>query len=461
MAILLGRNGAVLLGKQTAEGTKQTTLIQKVYQTSGDSGIGPQADFGSPTLNDGSLAPNRPVIGQARSEGSLQILQDSSGLGTLLEALMLADATSAQYHATTWNMFAAASFASAITAFIDDSQPKDFLQDSSSVTGGVIQGVNAARLKFTFGGTPSLGTNPRIIIRGYDQAASASDANRRRPVTEIIPLVTADLTTPRNSDFYYSEVASVTVENVGGTNPTIKIDGDASAYYKHELEIGETRQFYTIEAILGGANGVPNTFLDVQIGQGGFTIGEYNEFNFALQGGQFFLRENVSGGTTPTDFSSYTRPTGNVAPGWGTVLYLNDQFYRCGEAGFDINHNLGQDENPFARDPYVPAGIQTDKREVTVNARINLEEGETHDFDQYAWGRDVKMMISCASMDFGAPNALMNAEFPNCRLTQFPMPGSFPAGQLSQQIQASAYRKGAVKEAKITVVNTENATAFG
>ena len=37
---LLGRNGAVLLGKQTAIGTKQSTLIQKVFQTSGG-GIGP------------------------------------------------------------------------------------------------------------------------------------------------------------------------------------------------------------------------------------------------------------------------------------------------------------------------------------------------------------------------------------------------------------------------------------
>ena len=463
--ILLGRNGAILLGKQTAEGTKQTTLINKVFQTSGDSGIGPQADFNAPTLNDGSLAPNAPVIGQARSEGSLQILQSANGLGTLLEALMLANATSAQYHAGLWNILAATQYTvgTALTSFVSNSQPKDKLQNSTFITGGTITGVNAAKLKFTFDGSPTIDTTKtsQLVVKGFDQAVSA-DGTRKRPATEVIPLVAGDLSTPFFSNNYFSEITSVTVEGLtGGSNPTIKIEGDGSAYYKHVIESGETRQFYTMEAILGGSSGVPNTFMDVQVGQGGFTIGDYNEFNLSLQGGAFFLRENVRGNTSPTNFSAYTRPSANVATGWGTVLYLNDKFYRCGEAGFDINHNFGQDENPFARDAYVPAGIQTDKREVTVNARINLEKGDDFDFDQYAWGRDLKIMISSASMDFGAANALMNVEFPNCRLTQFPMPGSFPAGQLSQQLAASAYRDGTTKEVKITIVNTETGAQFG
>ena len=459
---LLGRNGAILLGKQTAIGTKQTTPIQKVFQTSGG-GIGPVAEFGQPDLNDGSLAPGRPVIGQAGNEGSLQIVQDSSGLGVLLEALMLADATSAAYHAARWDIVAAAAYTSntPITTFVTGSQPKAKLQDSTFVTAGVIKGVNAARLRFTFASSPALGTNPRLVIRGFDQAVSEADATRKRPVTEIIPLVAASLTTPFFSSFYYSEITSITVENM--TTPgTLQVEGDASALYKHEIEIGDLlTNGYTVEAILGGSTGVPNTFIDVHVAQGSFTVGEFNEFDLGLQGGQFFLRENVAGGTTPTDFSSYTRPTGNVAAGWGTVLFLNDKFYRCGEAGFDINHNLGDDENPYARDPYRPAPLQTDKREVTVSARINLENDADHDFDQFAWGQDVKVLISSASMDFGAPNAFMNIEFPNCRLTEFPMPSDVPTGQIPQQITASAYRKGSVKEAKVTVVNSENATAFG
>ena len=153
---LLGRNGAILLGKQTALGTKQSTLIQKVFQTSGG-GLGPVAEFGRPELNDGSLAPGRPVIGQAGSEGSIRILQDATGLGVLLEALMLADATTAAYHAALWDIHAAAAYTSgtAITTFIAGSQPKANLQDATFVTAGTITGVNAARLKFTFAGSPS------------------------------------------------------------------------------------------------------------------------------------------------------------------------------------------------------------------------------------------------------------------------------------------------------------------
>lgn len=537
----LGSNSYFLLGKQPAQGTRAmfADFSDKIYEFAGG-GLGANADFRTPPRNKGNLNPSRPIIGQADTQGSVTIQQDTTGLGLWLEQIMLAAPTTTAIGSTT--LQAAAAFTSG-TAFLNSLIAANQPYAALPLITNSIAGVNAGRLELTFTGTNTVGASGgTITIEGFDQGRF--NATRKRPMTEVIPLArgamgdsVATVTVTAGGSGYTSAptvtfsggggsgatatatvtsgaVTAITVTNGGSgytSAPTVTITGGAGSgatatavlnvpvalngtiaantvvrgtrYFaevtsvtidgfsaagsvavaananrqKHVFEIGNSLlNGLTMEMVKGT---VPNVYADVFVSEATYTVAEAMEFALTLQGGVFAEEENAeNGGSMPSSLTGKSRPDGSVAPDWATIVRIDDVIYRVGAADFRVNHGLGQDENPFARDSFRPAPIQTQNQELTMSARINYEAARG--FDRKVWGEDVEVSISGASMDFGAANAFLTIEFPAARFTQFPSPRDIGQGPISQQLELSAYKLGTNPACRITVVNGESAADF-
>lgn len=293
---------------------------------------------------------------------------------------------------------------------------------------------------------------PTVTISGGGGSGATATAALNVPVAAN---GTITASTVIRGTRYFSEVTSITTSGFSATG-MVAVIANANRQ-KHVFEIGNSLlNGLTMEMVKGT---VPNVYTDVFISEATYTIAEAMEFALTLQGGVFAEEENAENGmSTPSSLTGKTRPDGAVAPDWATVFRIDDVIYRVGAADFRVNHGLGQDENPFARDSFRPAPIQTQNQELTMSARINYEAARG--FDRKVWGEDVEVSISGASMDFGAPNAFLVIEFPAARFTQFPSPRDIGQGPISTNLELSAYRLGTNPACRITVVNGETAAQF-
>ena len=453
MPITFGNTSYLLIGKQSARGVKTPWLdfSDKIYQFSGG-GLGLTGDFTAPEANRGTFAPVAQVLGQLGSEGSLTLPQDIRGLGLWLEALMLAAPNTTEVLATPYALRASAAFVNgtAITNFIANMQPKDHLPGLPSGQAG----VNCGRLIFTFANTVRGGTNSTITIQGFDQGLV-------RPISETITVQPGAAIAPITSVYAYAEVTSVTLANFG-TVGAVGITVDP-VVYKHTFEVGNSlTNGLTIEMVKGT---VPSVYQDVHVSEGTFTIGDTNEFDLTFIGGRGYPEENAENrGAAPSSTTGKTRQPGVSAPAWATVLRVDNRVFKIGEGSVSINHSLGQDENPFSREVYRPAPVQTATREVTLSTRVCYPmediDGTRLDILSYAYGRDVAVSMEAASMDWGALHNSVRIELPTARLTAFPDPADIAQGQINLPLEFAGYASGTTTDLRLTVINDETETQF-
>ena len=136
-----------------------------------------------------------------------------------------------------------------------------------------------------------------------------------------------------------------------------------------------------------------------------------------LQGGRAYPERNATdpaNGRTPSVVTSKDRQEGIVAPAWGTIVTFNGADLEVGEGSVSINHQLGYSENSFSREVYLPPPIITGTREVTFSTRVSYpftdKAQNAIDIISYAYGRDVAVTLSAASMT--AVNSAIVYSFP-------------------------------------------------
>ena len=451
MAITSGSTSYFLIAKQTARGVRApwNTFSNKIYQFNGG-GIGLTGDFTNTPTNKGNFGPTATKLGQVGGEGSVQIPQDTIGMGLWIEALMstsIAPSDSVRILATPVEMRAAATFVSGtpITTFITDTQPKDHLP---GVTDSA-PGVNAAPINLSFASTVRADTGATIVIEGFDQG-------EQRPLEETIPVTDAAAITDKTTENAFAEVTSITLNDfttVG--NVTVNY---TSNLYKHTFNVGNAlTNGLTVEMVKGTE---PNTYQDVHVSEATWTMGDVNEFDMTLIGGRAYLGMNAeNNGPAPSSDTGKARPDSESAAGWGTVFRLNDQRIDIGEASVTVNHSLGATENPTGRHVYRRPPVQTANREVTLSTRVDYPvddiDGNRIDVAALAWGQDVSASIEAAAMDFGAEPNLVTIDLPNGKLSSFPDPADISQGQINQPLEVAGYAKGATTDFRITLINKE------
>ena len=392
-------------------------------------------------------------MGQLRSEGTLTIPQDINGMGLWLEESMKSTPSTVEVLATPYSLRASAAFVNgtAITNFIASMQPKDHLPGLPNSQSG----INCGRLIFTFANTVRGATNATITINGFDQGLV-------RPISETISVTeAASAIDPVTSTLAFAEVTSVTLSNfatVGAVGITVD-----PVVYKHTFEIGNTlTNGLTVEMVKGN---IPNTYQDVHIGEGTFTIGDTNEFALSLVGGISYPEMNAENlGSSPSSTAGKPRPAGVTAPAWSTVMRIDNRVFKIGEASLTINHSLGQDENPYSRDVYVPPPVQTGPREVTMSTRVSYpmtdRQGNRLDILSYAYGQDVAISLEAASMRRGALHNSVRIELPAANLTVFPDPADIGQGQINLSLDFAGHDSGVTTDVRMIVVNEETGTQF-
>ena len=476
MGPTLGSQSYFLLAYQTAKEVLAdwTTYKNSIYQFNGG-GLSGVSDFSSAPSNKGSFAPTPITPGQVRTEGTVRIAHDADRMGFWLQQILLDDSvTTVQVRSNTYELIAAAALTND-TALAGPAetgppasakkQPRYKLPTQSNA----VKGLNCAKVEIEWTAAGSVpATGAKLEIKGFDQGLRPlteliSLERGTTPVTSAGVLAVGDEVTTTNR---FAEITSITPS--GFTTPgSVEVNIDASEYFKHTLSIGDTLlNGMSMEFVRGGR--IPFLYQDVHIGEATYTAGAQNEISMSLRGSREYPERNAeNGGADVSSLTGKTRPQGRSAPGFGTIFRLNDMAIRCGEASVRLNHSLGDDENPWAREVYFPPPLQTANREVGLSTRLSFPAQLTDGTElsalelyNYAWGVDVATEIDSAFMDFGAAHNSMLIELPTGRLSRFPVPTDVGQGQINNPVEVSGHKSGTTPDLRITVLNTENATQF-
>lgn len=474
MPVGTGGNSYFLFGQQPSQGTRceWENFKDTIYQFN-SGGLGLTGEYTNVQANKGNLAPSPTILSQVGTDGSVRIPHDATKMGFWLQQMLYdSSVDSVQIAATALALLPET--AAVITngtaveiAATNANQPRIQLPKQTNA----VPGLNAAKIGIQVKGAsmtvPAGGAS--FTVKGFDQGL-------KRPLEEVVSVVRGSnsVTTagaiPNDTIFTtanrFATVTSITPADFTGTLVKILAQIDASEYYRHTLSVGNALLTGLSAEMVKGT--VPNFYQDVHVSEATYTVGALNEISMTLLGGEGLVGYNAeNGGSSPSSLTGKSRPAGLSAPGWATIFRLGDIPLRTGEGSVTVNHNLGQDENPNAREVYRPAPVQTGVRSVQLSTRtgypaqiIGGGEMSAQDLTSYAWGRDVKVSIDCALMDFGAAHNSMTITLPTSRMSIFPDQNDIPQGQINQPFTFDGYALGGTSDLQVVVVNNETGAQF-
>ena len=375
-------------------------------------------------------------------------------MGLPLKYLMLAQPVSTQILSTPYQLFAPAAFtdgtAIPASSFVADRQPREHIP---TLTGSA-EGINCGILVFEPVPAVTAGDNATITIVGKDQGI-------KRPLREVISVAAGSSISAIRSTKAFAEVTTVTLDGfTTAGNIEIKVD---PGVYKHVFTVGnELLPGLTLEMVKGRT---PNVYQDVHISEGTFTLGDSNQYDLTLIGGEAFYGENAeNGGPARSSTTGKTRQLGRSAPGWATILRINDRKFRIGSGSISINHSLGADENTWDRDVYRQPPLQTSSRIVTLSTQVSFPMTDTAGNEMrimdIAWGETVSATLSAASMRLGALHNSVLFEIPTGQVTPFPDPADIGQGQINLPLEITAFAEGTEPDIRLTVFNSESGSNF-
>ena len=440
MSFLQGSNSYFVLGDDHDdwEGRSQAA-IQKVYPFVSEEVI-PRNEVYRFEQNKGHSGPGKPYPGISGVSGPIRMLLGDTHLGTILKWITGDDSLTTT-KLTGGVMIPASTEVTVGTAQAPASgkQPKDLVDAP----------VGIGQIKVTLTGASGAGN---IEIKGVDQL--------NRDIKEIISFATP---TNHTSTKYFREVSAITLNGVSeatqGTAITWKVEAMPDSH-KHVLNLQDAiPKFKTMEMVYGGS--YPIAIAGAVPSGAQFTFGNAIELTMDILGRRAHLGENLIGGTTKTDVSSWTnaRPTGNVMVDLATILEIDGDEEFCSTINFGINQNLA-----FAETKYGKRLIY--EREPVRNGDRELTAGFTLDYDQAkeiaikSYGEDLDVKLTFAAAPQGGNHTSIQLHAPRCAFAELAVPPISGGGPIYQPVSLLPYATAPGNELAVTVHTPESAANF-
>ena len=441
MAFLQGSNSYFVLGDDHDDWEgRSKTAIQKIYPFVSEEVI-PRNEVYRFEQNKGHSGPSKPYPGISGVSGPIRMLLGDTHLGTILKWLT-GDNSLTTTQLTGGVMIAASTEVTVGTAQtpVSGKQPKDLVPEP----------VGIGQIKVTLTGATGAGN---IEIKGVDQL--------ERDIKEVVSFATP---TNHTSTKYFRELSAITLNGVTkaaqNTEITWKVEVVPNSY-KHGLNLQDSiPKFKTMEMVYGGS--YPIAIAGAVPSGAQFSFGNAIELTLELLGRRVFLGQNLTGGSTKTDVSSWTdaRPTGNVMVDLATILEIDGEEEFCSTIDFGINQNLAFAETKYGkRLIYEREPVRNGDRELTAGFTLDYDQAKEIDIKSYG-GEDLNVKLTFAAAPQGGNHTSIQLHTPRCTFAEIAVPPISGSGPIYQAVSLLPYATAPGNELEVTVHTSENAAAF-
>ena len=417
----------------------QETAIQKIFPFVSQEVI-PRNEVYRFEQNKGHSGPGKPYPGISGVSGPIRMLLGDTHLGTILKWIT-GDNALTTTTLTSGVMIAASTEVTVGTAQTPGSgkQPKDLVDAP----------VGIGKIKVTLTGASGAGN---IEIRGVDQL--------NRDIKEVVSFASP---TNHTSTKYFREVSAITLNGVSeatqGTAITWKVEAVPDSN-KHVLNLQDAiPKFKTIEMVYGGSH--PIAIAGAVPSGAQFTFGNAIELSMDILGRRAHLGENLTGGSTKTDVSTWTnaRPTGNVMVDLATILEIDGEEEFCSTIDFGINQNLGFAETKYGkRLIYEREPVRNGDRELTAGFTLDYDQAKEIDIKSY--GEDLDVKLTYATAPQGGNTTMITLHAPRCSFAEIAVPPISGGGPIYQPVSLLPYATAPGNELEVTVYTAESAANF-
>lgn len=441
-ATQFGSDSYVLAAKQTAWNTKATAISNsKIFEIVSCSIAEEMSPIEVPRSK-GNPSPTAPERGFSDVTGDIVFNIMNSHLGLWLANLLASDTTAASTDFTSKDLSATASLTAgatvlSATAVTNGTAITTFTASIDTLLAPIAP-VDVANLDFTFATASS--TAGTLTIVGTEQT--------NKVITEVLTVPASD--TEVTSEYAFKSVTSVTPAGLTGAgNMTIEVNPGRHEHVFSKVG-ADTDEYLTLE-VLKGQN-APTTYQDVRVNNMTLNFGDVLNLTFGCFGSRAFHGQAVDGTSTPTSLTSFDRPDGRAALGWGTQFTIDGTLYAISSAGFEFNQSLEYPETENYGQPYRLPLVRTGNRVATLSATPDFIPGEN--YADSALGDTFDVSILAVLRPFRGKHSSIEFRLPMARMTSIPDPEVSGQGLITKEFTFAGFGEDN-DEVEITVINGE------
>ena len=285
-------------------------------------------------------------------------------------------------------------------------------------------GLRATQLVFTFG-SASTGSR-KIEIEGTDLNDTPINETLNR--TDITAAITdgdaADVMTTKR---WYKTITKITVtDSASATNDDLTITAKLGTYYHRLKFTKEVNEGLTIEVHEGNSN-LPMTYRGGFVTRGILNLEKVVRFIAMIFASRAEPRRSISGSTTGTSLSTFTRQKPQFIADWGMGFEILDSpglptdligQHRIANSQFAIDNLIAPPATKFAEDFNYPKCVRKANRDLMFSTSV--DHHASLNFDQFVGQGNFKSVISGITRPFAGPYMAIRFIADNSQLVSFP-----------------------------------------